>query len=40
MMAYIKRVDAMKICRKYSTHCFASSDAKGQDVADKIEDDC
>lgn len=39
MAEYIKRYDAMKICQNYSTHCFSVSDAKGQDIADKIEDE-
>ncbi len=39
MAEYIKRYDAMKICQKHSTHCFSVSDARGQDVADKIEDE-
>lgn len=39
MAEYIKRADAMKICRGYSQHCFKINDAKGQDIADRIEDD-
>jgi hypothetical protein len=34
---YIERYNAMKICQQYSKHCFDTNDAKGQDVADKIE---
>ena len=39
MVAYIKRVDALKICRQHSTHCFETNDARGQDIADRIEDE-
>lgn len=39
MAEYIKRIDVMKICESYSEHCFNSSDAKGQDIADRILDD-
>ncbi len=39
MAEYIKRADAMKICQEYSSHCFISNDASGQDIADRIEDD-
>lgn len=39
MAEYIKRSDAMKICREYSSHCFTTNDASGQDIADRIEDD-
>lgn len=39
MAEYIKRTDVMKICEGYSEHCFSSSDAKGQDIADRILDD-
>ena len=39
MAEYIKRTDVMKICDGYSEHCFNSSDAKGQDIADRILDD-
>lgn len=39
MVEYIKRSDAMKICQEYSSHCFVSNDANGQDIADRIEDD-
>ena len=39
MAEYIKRVDVMKICESYSEHCFNSSDASGQDIADRILDD-
>ena len=39
MAEYIKRSDAMKICQEYSSHCFTSNDANGQDIADRIEDD-
>ena len=39
MADYIKRTDVMKICESYSEHCFNSSDAKGQDIADRILDD-
>lgn len=36
---YIKKSDAMKICEEYSSHCFENSDARGQDIADRILDD-
>lgn len=39
MADYIKRTDVMKICENYSEHCFNSSDANGQDIADRILDD-
>lgn len=39
MADYIKRADAMTICERYSSHCFESSDARGQDIADRILDD-
>ena len=39
MAEYIKRADAMKVCQEYSSHCFVSNDANGQDIADRIEDD-
>ena len=39
MPEYIKCHDVMKICQQYSQHCFNVNDAKGQDVADRIEDD-
>lgn len=39
MAEYIKRTDVMKICEYYSEHCFCSSDARGQDIADRIFDD-
>lgn len=39
MAEYIKRTDAMTICERYSQHCFESSDASGQDIADRILDD-
>ena len=39
MAEYIRRYDAMEICEQYSKHCFDTNDARGQDVADRIEDD-
>ena len=36
---YIKKSEAMKICEEYSSHCFENSDARGQDIADRILDD-
>lgn len=39
MAEYIKRTDVMRICEDYSQHCFNSSDARGQDIADRIFDD-
>lgn len=39
MAEYIKRADAMQICQGYSQHCFETNDSKGQDIADRIEDD-
>ena len=39
MAEYIKRSDAMRICQQYSSHCFSTNDASGQDIADRIEND-
>ena len=39
MAKYINRVDALKVCREYSSHCFNTNDARGQDIADRIEID-
>ena len=39
MAEYIKRSDVMKVCQDYSSHCFFTNDAKGQDIADRIEND-
>lgn len=39
MAEYIKRSDAMKVCQDYSSHCFTTNDASGQDIADRIEND-
>lgn len=39
MTPYIKRGDALNICRKYSQYCFDTCDAKGQAIAEKIEDE-
>lgn len=39
MAEYIKRTEVMKICEKYSEHCFNTCDARGQDIADRIEFD-
>lgn len=38
-MEYIERIKAMNICRGYSEHCFETNDSRGQDIADRIEDD-
>lgn len=39
MAEYIKRIDAMKICQQHSKQCFNSNDAKGQFIAETIEDE-
>ena len=39
MAEYIKRVDVMKICERYSKDCFDASNSRGQDIADSILDD-
>ena len=39
MAEYIKRSGAMSICQGYSSHCFTTNDANGQDIADRIEND-
>ena len=39
MAEYIKRSDVMSTCERYSQHCFETSDARGQDIADRILDD-
>lgn len=39
MAEYIKRIDVLNICRGYSEHCFHTNDSRGQDIADRIEDD-
>lgn len=39
MAKYIKRIDVMKICQSYSSHCFIANDSSGQDIADRIEDE-
>lgn len=39
MSEYIKRVDAIKICQQHSQRCFKANDAKGQFIAETIEDE-
>ena len=35
---YIKKLDALHICRGASMYCFETNDPKGQVIADRIED--
>jgi hypothetical protein len=37
-MNYIKKLDALHICRSASMYCFETNDPKGQAIADRIED--
>lgn len=35
---YIKRLDALHICRNASMYCFERNNSQGQTIADRIED--